>query len=73
MIHAKFDAGLVERLAIELNPLETRLQRLRDFIAGPVYLTLSERQQDLLRKQVGVMQEYRDILRERLKIVVNES
>ncbi len=55
-----------QRVIDELDRLTERVVKLRRFIAGEEFYKLAERQQNLLKKQSIAMNEYADILSERL-------
>lgn len=55
-----------QRVVDEKTELDEKLQRLRDFFGGAIYPNLSEEERDRLNRQAGVMQQYSDILGERI-------
>lgn len=56
----------VDRMTVELQDLLERQDGLAGFVGGDVFLELEACDQYLLRRQVGVMNEYSFILTERL-------
>jgi hypothetical protein len=61
------------RLVNEKNELEERIRNLRGFPTTARYKAMMPYDQSLIRQQLRVMNEYRDILAERLLIIQNES
>lgn len=55
-----------ERVIAEKAELDQRLTRLRAFLTSDTFNTVSEPEQDLLYRQVGVMAQYSRILSERI-------
>lgn len=57
------------RVVEESKELETKLAALQQFICtNPVFEDLSRKEKQLLREQAQVMDEYNDILKERIKL-----
>lgn len=56
------------RVEEELTELNAKLQRLRAFTITESFQNLKADMQELLKRQIEVMEEYSDILNERLKI-----
>jgi hypothetical protein len=58
-----------ERLIAERNELLERMKKLREFIAeNPIYQSLSQRERDLLSAQYNAMDQYDNILYERIQL-----
>ena len=58
----------VKRLTEEHYELETKIDKLKNFIGSDVYLMLSEEEQGLLDNQLGAMEVYLKILSKRLTV-----
>jgi uncharacterized protein YdcH (DUF465 family) len=57
---------LIDKLYDEHDNLEDKISRLDDFIMSDRFLTVSERQQELLEAQYHAMKVYSDILFDRI-------
>ena len=57
---------LIDKLYDEHDSLEDKIFRLDDFIMSDRFLTVSERQQELLEAQYHAMKVYADILFDRI-------
>lgn len=55
-----------QRVVDELTELEIKSSKLAPFIGTPIYNGLSIEEQDRLKKQLTIMAQYADILRERI-------
>ena len=55
-----------ERVVKEKEELDERLRKLKAFFKTPLYQTISHDETVRLRNQADVMQEYSDILTERI-------
>ena len=55
------------RVVEEKRELLTRVEALGRFLGTPVFAGLEPGEQSRLRRQLGVMQEYADILTERIR------
>ena len=58
---ARRDRGIAEQ-----NKLDGRLTKLRSFLKGPAFLELPEPHQSLLNRQRSAMEDYSQILSERI-------
>ena len=58
---------LKEKLQLELNDVDSKINKLDYFINGDLYSSVNQTQQSLLRVQLSAMITYRDCLKERLK------
>lgn len=55
-----------QRVVDEKTALDARLAALRTFLGGDIFNNLPNPEQSRLTRQAGVMQEYSDILAERI-------
>jgi hypothetical protein len=55
------------RMTAEKSELDAKIIKLTDFIGSGIYHTLEHHDQYLLRRQLLVMNEYSDILNQRLE------
>ena len=55
-----------ERVVAEKTELDDKLTKLKSFEAGPIYRSLPEDEQKRLSSQADVMQQYSDILGQRI-------
>ena len=55
-----------ERVVTEKAELDEKIEKLDAFLKGTIYLSLSEEEQFLLRKQLALMQEYAATLGQRI-------
>ena len=55
-----------ERVVTEKDELDTKIEKLSSFISSDVYSTLTEAEQSRLGRQLGLMQQYSDVLGERI-------
>jgi hypothetical protein len=60
-----------ERVIIELNELNVKLSKLNDFIESPNFIKLDLENQDLLKQQKVIMEQYADIVESRIKLFKN--
>jgi hypothetical protein len=58
-----------ERLTQELNELNEKLMKLDRFITSEEFSDVDSSKQYLLRKQAQAMQDYSDLLEERIKLI----
>ncbi len=56
-----------ERVSLEKEELDLKIQKLSDFIKTDRFFSLSENQRRLLWLQEAIMLEYSDILKERVQ------
>ena len=57
-----------ERVELELNELEERLNKLKTFVLNKTFSKLSTTQQMLLMSQIDIMTSYANCLHRRLKL-----
>ena len=55
-----------ERVVMELNELNSKIEKLIPFLGGKIYGSLPEAEQLRLNKQLGYMQLYSKVLEERI-------
>jgi hypothetical protein len=55
-----------ERVVTEKDELDTKIEKLSSFISSDVYSTLTEAEQSRLGRQLGLMQQYSEVLGERI-------
>jgi hypothetical protein len=55
-----------ERVIAELNDLNEKRDKLATFLLGGIFKTLDKAEQKRLEAQAKIMQQYADILRERI-------
>lgn len=55
-----------QRVVDEQEELKGRLDKLNSFFTTPIFSGLDGAEQERLRRQAGVMQEYVDVLSERI-------
>lgn len=58
--------GYQERVKIEYEQLEQKVERLRVFLKSTAFAEASDEQQRLLRRQLPAMQMYAEILEQRI-------
>jgi hypothetical protein len=63
----------IQRMQAERDGLHGRAVKLMEYIMSPAFGELSEAMQDLLKRQLNVMDDYERILSERLALVGGES
>jgi hypothetical protein len=59
----------LERLHIEENDLETKINKLKNFFYSETFQDLSLADRILLKKQVTLMEEYHEILTIRIRLL----
>lgn len=64
--------GFTQRVSNEKVLLDKNIVKLISFIDGEVFATLRETDQSLLVQQCSVMQEYSNILNERINYIQGE-
>lgn len=55
-----------ERVATERDELVTKLVKLESFLLSEMFTKLDPEEQTRLRRQCAIMQDYRDVLNERI-------
>lgn len=59
-----------DRLLTEQKELNEKISKLRSFTGGSNFKSIDEKQQELLKKQLIVMDDYQEILIERINLLV---
>lgn len=57
------------RLVTEQSELNEKISKLRSFLGGSNFQSIDPKQQELLKKQLDVMDEYQEILIERIGLL----
>ena len=60
-----------ERLKLEQQELECKINKLKRFIGSVEYISLKLKHQELLVQQFNAMNEYNRILKKRIELVEN--
>lgn len=55
-----------QRVVDEHGELTERLEKLKAFFSNPVFVALDSGEQDRMRRQADAMQDYADVLTERI-------
>jgi len=55
-----------ERVVTEKAELDHKIQKLSEFVSGSIYGTLTEAEQFRMSKQLDLMQQYSEVLGERI-------